>query len=373
MKNGVDTQSDILFLQTFAYASIGMAIVGLDGRLVKVNQSLCNMIGYAEEELLACTYQELAHPDDLAVDQNYRKQLLSGRIDSYQMRKRLVSKEGELFWVLLHNNLIRDEQGDPQYFLSQFQGRLTEKEQECILLEKERKMAQELLRNSEKLTIAGQLAAGIAHEIRNPLTSLKGFLQLMKAGAEYREDYLNIMESELSRIENIVNELLYLAKPKEHRFAEKDVQTLLQNVITLLEPQANYHNVEILATYTPGLTIHCDENQIKQVFINMIKNAIESMATGGRLTIEARAKGDSVMIRFSDEGCGIPVDKLKKLGVPFYTTKENGTGLGLMVSYNIVENHKGNIHVISKVGKGTTFTISLPLSVSSKCLQPALQ
>ncbi|WP_267459270.1 ATP-binding protein [Brevibacillus composti] len=79
------------------------------------------------------------------------------------------------------------------------------------------------------------------------------------------------------------------------------------------------------------------------------------------------------MIRFSDEGCGIPVDKLKKLGVPFYTTKENGTGLGLMVSYNIVENHKGNIHVISKVGKGTTFTISLPLSVSSKCLQPALQ
>ncbi|WP_267459271.1 histidine kinase dimerization/phospho-acceptor domain-containing protein [Brevibacillus composti] len=129
---------------------------------------------------------------------NYRKQLLSGRIDSYQMRKRLVSKEGELFWVLLHNNLIRDEQGDPQYFLSQFQGRLTEKEQECILLEIERKMAQELLRNSEKLTIAGQLAAGIAHEIRNPLTSLKGFLQLMKAGAEYREDYLNIMESELS-------------------------------------------------------------------------------------------------------------------------------------------------------------------------------
>lgn len=133
MKNGVDTQSDILFLQTFAYASIGTAIVGLDGRLVKVNQSFCNMIGYAEEELLACTYQELAHPDDLAVDQNYRKQLLGGRIDSYQMRKRLVSKEGELFWVLLHNNLIRDEQGDPQYFLSQFQGRLTEKEQEYPL------------------------------------------------------------------------------------------------------------------------------------------------------------------------------------------------------------------------------------------------
>ncbi|MED4407615.1 PAS domain-containing protein [Bacillus licheniformis] len=226
----------------------------------------------------------------------------------------------------------------------------------------ERKQTEELMVRSEKLSIAGQLAAGIAHEIRNPLTAIKGFLQLMKPTMEENEHYFNIIFSELSRIELILSELLMLAKPQQNALKEKlDLIRLIREVTALLETQANLNGILINTILTDDkIYIKGDQNQLKQVFINLIKNAVESMPNGGTVHLTVRETDDSVVVEVEDEGEGIPEHVLKRIGEPFLTTKEKGTGLGLMVTFNIIENHNGTIEVDSKAEKGTTFKILFP-------------
>ncbi|GGG23616.1 ATP-binding protein [Paenibacillus abyssi] len=225
----------------------------------------------------------------------------------------------------------------------------------------ERKKNEELLINSEKLYVAGQLAAGIAHEIRNPLTSLKGFLQLITSGRCATKNYYDIMKSELSRIESIVSELLMLSKPQIYDLAYIDTRKTMGDTVTLLEGQAMLHNIELETQYNPSpLWVRGVENQIKQVFINVLNNAIEAMSEGGKIHIRCTREADEVVIRITDQGPGIAEEQLSKMGQPFYTTKDKGTGLGLMVSYKIADNHQGSIKAYSEIGIGTTFEITLP-------------
>ncbi|QHW31593.1 PAS domain S-box protein [Paenibacillus rhizovicinus] len=225
----------------------------------------------------------------------------------------------------------------------------------------ERKKNEELLINSEKLYVAGQLAAGIAHEIRNPLTSLKGFLQLITSGRSGK-NYYDIMQSELTRIESIVSELLMLSKPQIYELTHMDIRTVMSDTITLLDAQAILHDITIEASLgEETLWAHGVENQLKQVFINVIKNAIEVMMDGGVIKVTCLLDEiGRIIVRIADRGPGIAHDQLAKIGQPFYTTKEKGTGLGLMVTYKIVDNHHGSIEVSSRIGEGTTFDILLP-------------
>lgn len=224
----------------------------------------------------------------------------------------------------------------------------------------ERKQAEELMLKSEKLSIAGQLAAGIAHEIRNPLTAIKGFFQLIKT--DQQQQYFDIVESELNRIEAILSELLVLSKPTEIRFRRTNIALLIKDVMTLLETQAIMNNIQLVSSFTNTEPfIKCDENQIKQVFINLIKNAIDAMPNGGLITISTEISNNQVRVFVKDEGVGIPDHIVKRIGEPFYTTKEKGTGLGLMVSFKIIENHQGTITISSEMNKGTTITVALPL------------
>jgi|GEM_PF-313387 len=225
----------------------------------------------------------------------------------------------------------------------------------------ERKKNEELLINSEKLYVAGQLAAGIAHEIRNPLTSLKGFLQLISSGRGSGKNYFDIMKSELNRIESIVSEMLMLSKPQVYELTHQDARRVMYDVVTLLEAQAALHNTQIVVDAgKEPLWIFGVENQIKQVFINILKNAIEAMVDGGRISVLCKMEGDSVRIRIADQGPGISQEQLSKMGQPFYTTKDKGTGLGLMVTYKIIDNHNGTVTAHSEVGEGAVFTITLP-------------
>ncbi|WEK54817.1 MAG: ATP-binding protein [Candidatus Cohnella colombiensis] len=225
----------------------------------------------------------------------------------------------------------------------------------------ERKKNEELLINSEKLYIAGQLAAGIAHEIRNPLTSLKGFLQLIASGRNNNHTYYDIMNAELDRIGSIVSELLMLSKPQVYDLTFLDMRMLMRDTVTLLEAQAVLHDIKIEAQYSADpLWIYGVENQVKQVFINLIKNAIEAMIDGGKIKIHLFRERDQVSVQIHDEGPGFEHEQMAKLGQPFYTTKEKGTGLGLMVSYKIVDNHQGKINVSSEVGRGSLFEIRIP-------------
>lgn len=228
----------------------------------------------------------------------------------------------------------------------------------------ERKELEERLRKSDTLHVVGELAAGIAHEIRNPMTALKGFIQLLKGSVEGDYAlYFNVITSELKRIESIITEFLILAKPQAIMYEEKHVTQIMRDTIDLLNAQANLSNVQIHLDLIDDIPpIYCEPNQLKQVFINILKNAIEVMPDGGNIFVTIRTLDqDHVLISLRDEGIGMTEDKLKRLGEPFYTTKERGTGLGLMVSYKIIEEHQGEIMVESEEGKGTVFHLTLPV------------
>lgn len=228
----------------------------------------------------------------------------------------------------------------------------------------ERKELEERLRKSDTLHVVGELAAGIAHEIRNPMTALKGFIQLLKGSVEGDYAlYFNVITSELKRIESIITEFLILAKPQAIMYEEKHVTQIMRDTIDLLNAQANLSNVQMQLDLIDDIPpIYCEPNQLKQVFINILKNAIEVMPDGGNIFVTIKALDqDHVLISLKDEGIGMTEDKLKRLGEPFYTTKERGTGLGLMVSYKIIEEHQGEIMVESEEGKGTVFHITLPV------------
>ncbi|QHT59751.1 PAS domain S-box protein [Paenibacillus lycopersici] len=331
-----------------------IAIFDHDSRIYRVNEAFERTFGWSNDEIIGLHLTQVpiipskSYPE---VDHNYVTIMSGQSIHGFEtVRQR---KNGELLNVILTASPILDGKDGQSGFSVIFRDITGWK------------MAQEHMKNAEKLSVAGQLAAGIAHEIRNPITSIKGFVQLMKAGIGEKQKYFDIMTSEIERIELILSELLILAKPQTIKYERKDIRVLLSQVMTLLDSQANLNNVQFTTEIKPGVTpIYCDENQIKQVFINFIKNAIESMPKGGIVRIQVMNEQDqSLRIRLTDEGCGIPEDVLAKLGQPFYTTKETGTGLGFMVSQKIIENHAGSIRVESKVGQGTSIDISLPISI----------
>lgn len=229
-------------------------------------------------------------------------------------------------------------------------------------MEKTLKESESMLRRSEKLSVVGELAAGIAHEIRNPLTTLKGFVQLMKQDNP-KVSYMDLLFEELQRIELITNELLSLAKPQAVKLNKVNIVTLVHNTVEILTPQAIMNDIQIftVSKHHP-IYLMCEENQLKQAMINILKNAIEAMPDGGTIHVSIQANSlKEVHIIIRDEGCGIPEELLPRLGEPFYTLKEKGTGLGLMISQKIIKEHQGNFQIQSKVGEGTVVHIQLPL------------
>lgn len=223
------------------------------------------------------------------------------------------------------------------------------------------------LRDSEKLSLVGEFAAGVAHEIRNPLTALKGFTQMIAENTdnESNKRYLKIMSDEINRINFIVSEFMVLSKPHIVSCSLTDLSRSINNVITLLNTQAIINNIEIIPEFVGDrFFIKCEENQIKQVIVNLVKNSIEAMPQGGKITIKVEHKEPYLVISVIDNGIGIPEENIHLLGKPFYTTKSEGTGLGLMVSKKIVQNHNGKFEMSSIPDEGTTVTISLPIELN---------
>jgi signal transduction histidine kinase len=220
------------------------------------------------------------------------------------------------------------------------------------------------LRHKEKLALVGQLATSIGHEIRNPLAALKGFTQLQHEKYPEDREFYKIMENEIERINVIVNDLMFLGTPKTLTLLKHDIKEIIEYVVKILNPIAQYNNVNIKMNINDLPLITSDQNQLKQVFINLIKNAIEAMPLGGDICISAKINGsESIVILIEDEGQGIEEEKLTKIGQPFFTTKEDGNGLGLLVTFNIIEKHNGKINFKSILGKGTVVEIILPIDL----------
>lgn len=222
-------------------------------------------------------------------------------------------------------------------------------------------LAYDDVKQKEKLAAVGQMAASIAHEIKNPLSALKGFTQLQAEKDKDKDNFYPIMLNEIDRINLIVSDLLILGRPNGANKSHASIEKIVTYVVSIIEPQAFRQLITIRTEIgTPLPNIYCDENQLKQVFLNLIKNSVESLVNGGNIYIKVQFIDNHFNISIQDEGEGIPQEQIEKLGEPFYTTKPNGTGLGLMVTKKIVEEHKGKLEITSAPKKGTTINVILP-------------
>lgn len=227
-------------------------------------------------------------------------------------------------------------------------------------------LEQQIIAN-EKLSVIGKMSAGLAHEIRNPLTPIGGFLQLLESNFnnEKAKLYFSIIKEELKRINDLVTNFVIVSRPEAPSREEINIQELIFSTLHLMESQANLHNISLKLKdlINDELFIYIDKNQIKQVLINLIQNAIEEMKAGGDIMIilDKNVSENFVEISVKDQGSGIDPEILKNLFTPFLTTKDAGTGLGLSVCHRIIQNHHGTIEVDTTKNKGTTFTVKLPI------------
>jgi signal transduction histidine kinase len=233
------------------------------------------------------------------------------------------------------------------------------------------KRSKSYIRRADRLASLGTLTAGLAHEIRNPLVAIKTLTQLLPErldDEEFRNQFLKIASGEVDRISSLVNELLDFARPSDPKLELEDINAILDGMILLVSTETKKKLINIIKSYASDLPpVQIDREQIKQVFLNILLNAIDATAENGRITVKTRSflkpGGEPyVQIAFIDTGCGIPGEHLEDIFNPFFTTKNTGSGLGLSISNQIVQDHKGYIDVESQLDKGSSFFINLPVN-----------
>lgn len=243
--------------------------------------------------------------------------------------------------------------------------RIAENHRRVISYAKELEMFNGKLQQSEKMEILSELAASVAHEVRNPLQVTRGFLQLLsgKTGTKEQE-YLNLALTELDRASEIITDFLTFAKPELDEIQALDVADELRHIEGILMPMATMHGGAIELDVNSDLRIQGNSSKFKQAFVNIIKNSIEAFTEKGLIRIEAYERESRVIIRIEDNGIGMDEEELKRLGEPYFSNKTKGTGLGLMVTFRIIEVMQGKLHIASKKGVGTEIIVSFP-SVSA--------
>ncbi|MCX5751915.1 MAG: ATP-binding protein [Candidatus Saganbacteria bacterium] len=225
-------------------------------------------------------------------------------------------------------------------------------------------IAQRELERTHRLQQLGQLTAGIAHEIRNPMMALSSQAELLPERLGDKEFLLWISKmfpEQIFRILNIIQRMLKFARAKEEGLSQVDINNLLEESLSLLVSKIKTKDIGVKKEFVPDIFVHGHPDSLSEAFINLILNAVESMGDGGVLTLSTGQENGNTVIKIRDTGCGIPEDKLDNMGDPFFTTKDEGTGLGLSIAYKIIDEHNGKIDVESKIGKGTIFTITLPV------------
>lgn len=329
---------------------LAVAITDINGNIIFANQKFCETSKYSIHELLGQNHR--------IINSGYHKQeffhqmwttIQNGKIWRGDVRNQ--AKDGTIYWMDLTIVPLIDDNGKPYRYVS-FRINITEQ-----------KKTEEILRRADKIMMIEQLASAVAHEIRNPLAAIQYLVALLEAGNEEDKKRMELITSELGRIDKIVGEFLLLAKPHVVSFRNNNLVTLIHQAVSLMNIPAIKKQITILTQIEDGIpNVWSDESQLKQVFINIIKNAIEAMPCAGNIMIEVKTASENrVLIRFTDEGVGVPQELLSNLGEPFFTTKKQGTGLGLMVCQKIIEAHSGTFSIQSEHNKGTTVEIYLPI------------
>ena len=248
------------------------------------------------------------------------------------------------------------------------------------ILEENQKLLEEIQKN-EKMKSVATLAAGMAHEIKNPLTSIKTFAEYLPEryeDPEFRDKFKRIVVDEVDRVNNIVKQLLEFAKPQEPEFKRVSIHGLLDETIELLNSNLLSHRIQVIRNYAQDQSINADKAQLKQAFLNLFLNSIQAMPVGGTLTVTTSLTPDSptsptggrLLTTITDTGEGIPEEDLKRVFDPFFTTREDGTGLGLSIVHGIITKHGGKLEIKSRPGEGTTVSVILKSQNLSKGVSP---
>ena len=406
-------ESEERFSGAFLQAPVGVALVAPDGHFLRINRAFCQITGYTEVELLARTFQDITHPEDLSADLEYVRQMLAGEISTYRLEKRYVHKLGHQVTILLHVSLFRDKQNQPGYFIAQVQDITQQKRAE----ELQRKMALEL-QQAQKLEAIGTLAAGIAHEINTPAQYAEHNLRFLRehfpkggqmldfyqhllrdaqvAGSaqEYLvkagwEDVLSAQRSweeeiraaiddaleGIGRVTNIVRAMKEFSHPGTGT-TESPVEINLNRAIesTIIVARNEWRYVaDVVTEFDPKLpSVPVRPGEFNQVVLNVLVNAAQAIGEAikkdgrekGTITVSTHQNGEWVELRIRDNGPGIPENIRHRIFEPFFTTKPigKGTGQGLAIARSvIVEKHHGEFTFDTELGKGTCFKVRLPI------------
>ncbi|MEO4054287.1 PAS domain S-box protein [Solibacillus sp. CAU 1738] len=333
----------------FENADDAIAVFDLDNKIIEVNPSFEKLYGWTREECIG-NILPLVPPENFDVMQQRLQKILRGErfhlIETQDMRK-----DGTLFDAQISLAPIYNSYGEMLAVSVISRDNSYIKENEKLIIQ------------SEKLKLAGEIAAGVAHEIRNPMTVISGFVQIMNEDKDSPyHPYTEIIKSEIERIDLIISEFLVLSKPQADTKEIIDVQNILNDIGLFFQIEFENRNIEY---YTKINTVNPfilgNRNQIKQVFINIMKNAIEAIQHDGKITLDIYDDKQNVYFAICDDGIGISDYLVERIFEPFYTTKSTGTGLGMMITNKIVQEHNGFIKIRSKENVGTQIIISFPI------------
>ena len=334
----------------FENAKESIAVFDLGNRVIAVNPAFENLYGWKKSECIGHTIP-LVPPEDIESANDRFRRMLNGE-SFHLLETKDMKKDGTIFDAEISLAPIHDNNGKII---------ATSVITRDISYKKE---AEQMRIQSERLKMAGEIAAGVAHEIRNPLTVISGFVQMMNniENSPYSY-YVNLIDSEINRVNLIISEFLELSKPNSINKINFKVDQVVSDISTLYKPELQIRNILLTENlHAKDLIISGDLNQIKQVLINLIKNAVEAIEKDGRITISTDTTPDGYCsINIVDSGAGMKEEVIKHIFEPFYTTKANGTGLGMIITEKIIREHNGCIKIESTVGVGTEITIHFPI------------
>jgi PAS domain S-box-containing protein len=348
-------RSEALFREAYENAPIGIALVSSNGQWLRVNQSLCLMLGYSVEELINTTFQSITHPEDLQTDLRQVEQMLARQIRTYQMEKRYLHKAGHYVWAQLSVSLVWDADR-PVYFVSQIQD-INER------------------KNADRAKAA--FLTMVAHELRTPVTALRGALGILAAGAAGElppkaKALSALADRNADRLHRLVNDIFDSEQIESGEFAYRhsyvDINQLVTHGAMELMPYAEQYQVTIeVRSELPRAFLHADADRLMQVLANLISNAVKHSRAGGKVEVLIARLADRIRISITDHGDGIPEEFRPNVFEKFAqadstaTNRKGGSGLGLSISRAIIEHHGGQLAFESAVGVGTTFYFELPV------------
>jgi PAS domain S-box-containing protein len=358
---------------TFEQAAVGIAHVGTDGRWLRVNDRLCAIVGYSREELMQLTFQDLTHPDDLQADLDHVRRVLSGAVKTYSMEKRYFRKDRSLVWAHLTVSLVRTEQGEPKHFIS-----VVEDISERKRAEEEMHRLRLQLWHADRVAQTGAITASLAHELNQPLT---GILSTAQAGLRFlaagnpdfalTQEILTNIVHDTKRAGAVINGLRAMLRHKETQREPISLQDTIHEVLDLLHSELISRQVEHHLQVELDAQVLADKAQIQQVLLNLVMNALEAMQDQPpeqrhlELTL-ARTNAGEAMVALRDSGPGIPAEQKDKLFMAFWTTKPQGMGIGLPISYSIIETHGGRLWSENNPERGATFYFTMPAYEAEK-------